>query len=141
MCCVIFDVIGQTMKRTTSNIDQIRRRRSLAGATTVLVCLVLLAFAPIAAAQTLPYEQGLATFRTSMTGPVPFMISLVGIIGCGAMLIFGGEISGFLRTMVFIVLVVSVIVEASSIVELFGGSWTGDAQPATFVLSPPSAAA
>jgi type IV secretion system protein VirB2 len=81
----------------------------------------------LAIAQAMPYEAGLGTFRTSMTGPVPFMISLVGIIGCGAMLVFGGEISGFLRTMVFIVLVVSIIVQASTIVRMFGGNWAGEA--------------
>ncbi|NID16423.1 TrbC/VirB2 family protein [Luteibacter yeojuensis] len=93
----------------------------------------------LALAQNLPYEEGLTTFRTSMTGPVPFIISLVGIVACGAMLIFGGEISGFLRTMVFIVLVVSVIVQASNIVELFGGRWEGDARGFFFIPSNASA--
>lgn len=77
------------------------------------------------AQQTLPYEGGLATFRESMQGPVPFIISLAGIVGCGAMLIFGGEISGFLRTMVFIVLVVAVIVQAENVIGMLGGSWEG----------------
>lgn len=78
------------------------------------------------AAAGLPYQKGIDTFYKSMTGPVPFIISLMGIVGCGAMLIFGGEISGFMRTMVFIVLVVAVMVQANSIVSLLGGSWTGD---------------
>lgn len=69
----------------------------------------------------LPYEAGLENLYTSLKGPVPFMISLAGIVGCGAMLIFGGEISGFLRTMVFIVLVVAVLVQAGSIVNLLKG--------------------
>lgn len=64
----------------------------------------------------LPYEGGLEALQDSFTGTVPFVISLAGIVGCGAMLIFGGEISGFMRTMVFIVLVVAVIVQASTII-------------------------
>ena len=92
----------------------------------ILMCLLIVPIAAVAQGQGLPYETGLATLRTSLTGPVPFMISLVGIVACGAMLIFGGEISGFLRTMVFIVLVISIIVEATSIVTLLGGSWAGD---------------
>jgi type IV secretion system protein VirB2 len=72
----------------------------------------------------LPYETGLQNLSDSMTGPVPFVISLLGIVGCGAMLIFGGEISGFMRTMVFIVLVVAVIVQAGSIVNLLKGTGT-----------------
>jgi len=69
----------------------------------------------------LPYEGGLTKFQESLEGPVPFAISLVGIVACGAMLIFGGEISGFMRTMVFLVLVISIIVQAGNIVELMGG--------------------
>jgi type IV secretion system protein VirB2 len=77
--------------------------------------------------QPLPYEAGLGSLYTSLTGPVPFIISLVGIVACGAMLIFGGEISGFLRTMVFLVLVISVIVQATAVVSMFGGNWEGKA--------------
>jgi type IV secretion system protein VirB2 len=66
----------------------------------------------------LPYEAGLQSLADSMSGPVAFVISLVGIVACGAMLIFGGEISGFMRTMVFVVLVGAVIVQAGSIVAL-----------------------
>jgi len=73
----------------------------------------------------LPYQEGIDVFRRSMSGPVPFVISLVGIIGCGAMLIFGGEISGFMRTMVFIILVVAVIVQAGAVVKLLGGDFKG----------------
>src|ERR1700755_3149612 len=108
-------------------LSQAKMARPLMRSVLVPLFLLLISLMPtLAFAQALPYEEGLATFRTSMTGPVPFIISLVGIVACGAMLIFGGEISGFLRTMVFIVLVVSVIVQASNIVELFGGSWEGD---------------
>lgn len=70
----------------------------------------------------LPYDEGLTAFRASLKGPVPFAISLVGIVACGAMLIFGGEISGFLRTMIFIILVVAVIVQADNVVSGLGGT-------------------
>lgn len=72
----------------------------------------------------LPYQKGINVFYESMTGPVPFIISLMGIVGCGAMLIFGGEISGFMRTMIFVVLVVSVIVQAKSLVAILGLDWS-----------------
>jgi len=92
----------------------------------VLLTLPSMALA-FAGDKTLPYEEGLGVLYTSLTGPVPFAISLVGIVACGAMLIFGGEISGFMRTLVFIVLVVAVIVQATSIVGMLGGDWTGKA--------------
>ncbi|MDR6642307.1 type IV secretion system protein VirB2 [Luteibacter sp. 1214] len=96
----------------------------------ISLAMCLYAIPCFAAGETdvLPYEKGMEVFYDSMTGPVPFVISLVGIIGCGAMLIFGGEISGFLRTMVFIILVVAVIVQAGSVVTMLGGKWATKAQ-------------
>ena len=66
----------------------------------------------------MPYEDGLDALTESLTGTVAFAISMIGIVACGAMLIFGGEISGFMRTMIFIVLVAAVIVQSASIVEM-----------------------
>lgn len=70
----------------------------------------------------LPFETNLGKLLTSMTGPIPMILSVVGIVGCGGMLIFGGEISGFTRTMVFLVLVISIIVQARAIVKALGGT-------------------
>lgn len=98
-----------------------------------VITLILLIVPELAIAQALPYEAGLGTLRTSLRGPVPFIISLVGIVACGAMLIFGGEISGFLRTMVFLVLVISIIVQASNLVTLLGGNWDGSVEATTSV--------
>lgn len=109
-------------------LDRLTNELIKAAPSLVLVILAMLAvfFPEMALAEEvadgkLPYEKGMKTFHESMTGTVPFVISLVGIIACGAMLIFGGEISGFMRTMVFIILVVAVIVQAGSVVELLGG--------------------
>ena len=90
------------------------------------ICLAILfiSFVPdvaYAADELMPYEGTMKKFKTSLEGPVPFAISLVGIVACGAMLIFGGEISGFMRTMVFLVMVIAVIVQASTVVTFLGG--------------------
>lgn len=108
----------------------------------LLLALVLATVPDLAHAlepKALPYENGLGSLYTSLTGPVPFIISLVGIVACGAMLIFGGEISGFLRTMVFLVLVISVIVQATAIVAMFGGNWKGQV-PGAITTQVPTAA-
>lgn len=80
------------------------------------------AFAGSAGGSGLPYENWLTTFRDSITGPVALTLSLVGIVGAGGMLIFGGDLSGFMRTMVFIVLVTSMLVGAKSLLEKISGS-------------------
>jgi len=69
----------------------------------------------------LPYETPLTNLRNSVTGPVAFTVSLIGIIGSFAALIFGGEMNGFLKTLVFIVLLVAVLVGANNLMSgLFG---------------------
>jgi type IV secretion system protein VirB2 len=69
----------------------------------------------------LPYESWLITLSDSLTGPVAYAIGLIGILGAGAMLIWGGEISGFMKTIIYVVLVMALLVGANSIMSnLFG---------------------
>ena len=97
--------------------------------TTLQVLLVLgftLAFASQAHASAaagggLPYEAWLTKLQESLTGPVAFSVSLIGIVGAGGVLIFGGELTAFLRTLVFIVLVMALLVGANTMMSgLFG---------------------
>lgn len=69
----------------------------------------------------LPYESWLETITSSITGPVAYAFMLIGIVGSGATLIFGGEINGFLRTLIYLVLVAAFLVGATRIMSgLFG---------------------
>ena len=72
----------------------------------------------------LPWEGPIATLRKSISGPVAFGIALLGIIGCGAGLIWGGEVSEFLRRTIYLVLVLCLIVFANSLLtsQLFSGA-------------------
>lgn len=65
----------------------------------------------------LPYEDWLETLTASLTGPVAFAISLLGIMVAGGVLIFGGELNAFFRTMVFLVLVIGLVIGAGSMME------------------------
>lgn len=75
----------------------------------------------------LPYEEWLSVVQKSLTGPVAFSISLIGIVTCGAILILGGgEIRGFVKTLVFIVLVMTLLIGANSLMSgLFNGASIG----------------
>jgi type IV secretion system protein VirB2 len=88
----------------------------------VLVLMLLPDMAHASATSDLPFTDGLEKLKGAISGPVAFGISLVGIIAAGAMLIFGGEMSGFLRTLVFLVLVIAIIVNASNIIVALGGN-------------------
>lgn len=67
----------------------------------------------------LPWESPLQTIQSSLSGPVAFGISLLALIGAGAGLVFGGELSGFIKTLFYIVIVIGVIVGANSLMGIF----------------------
>jgi type IV secretory pathway VirB2 component (pilin) len=65
----------------------------------------------------LPWETPLQTITQSLQGPVAYAISLLGIISCGGMLIWGGEINEFMRRGIMLVLVISLVVLASNVLS------------------------
>lgn len=69
----------------------------------------------------LPYESWLTNLRNSVTGPFAFTASLIGIVIAGGVLIFGGELNAFFRTLVFIVLVMALLVGAQNMMSTFFG--------------------
>ena len=80
----------------------------------------------------LPYESWLTNLRNSVTGPVAFALSIIGIVIAGGVLIFGGDLNAFFRTLVFIVLVMALLVGAQNMMgTLFGrGAEIADARHA-----------
>lgn len=79
------------------------------------------AHAAVGAGGGLPYEGWLAALRSSVTGPVAFALSIIGIVIAGGVLIFGGDLNGFFRTLVFITLVMALLVGAQNIMSNFFG--------------------
>ncbi|WP_426107815.1 conjugal transfer system pilin TrbC [Massilia sp. TSP1-1-2] len=89
----------------------------------VIACIFLLpqAMASTGESGGLPYEPWLVVLRNSVTGPVAFSLSLIGIVIAGGVLIFGGDLNGFFRTLVFLVLVMALLVGAQNMMStLFG---------------------
>jgi len=86
----------------------------------------------------LPWESALDTIKKSISGPVAFVIALLGIIATGATLIWGGEISEFSRRIIYVVLVVCIIVFANTL--LTGALFSGATVPAGGLQIDPAAA-
>ena len=90
-----------------------------------LLALIVLApeqaFASEGTGGSLPYESWLTNLRNSVTGPVAFTLSVIGIVIAGSVLIFGGDLNGFFRTLVFIVLVMALLVGAQNMMSTFFG--------------------
>ena len=102
------------------------RRPAVFYVTAMLMLGILLLAPPWALASegtggSLPYETWLTSLRNSVTGPVAFALSIIGIVIAGGVLIFGGDLSAFFRTLVFIVLVMALLVGAQNMMgTLFG---------------------
>ena len=79
------------------------------------------AFASEGTGGSLPYESWLQNLRNSVTGPVAFALATIGIVVAGGVLIFGGELNAFFRTIIFIVLVMALIVGAQNMMSTFFG--------------------
>ena len=77
--------------------------------------------AAVGAGGALPYETWLVNLRNSVTGPVAFTLSIVGIVVAGGILIFGGELNEFARRLCVLVLAISFLVAGAGIMTtLFG---------------------
>ncbi len=86
----------------------------------------------------LPWEGPLDKLRQSISGPVAFVVALLGIIATGATLIWGGEVSEFTRRIIYVVLVISMIVFANTM--LTGALFSGALAPQDGLLLDPGAA-
>ena len=80
------------------------------------------AYAGTTTGGSLPYETWLSSLRDSVTGPVAFSLSIIGIVVAGGVLIFGGDLHGFFRTLIFLVLVMAFLVGAQNMMTTFFGS-------------------
>jgi type IV secretory pathway VirB2 component (pilin) len=98
--------------------------KSLLWGSCLLLGLLLLshpAMASTAGGGGLPYEDWLSKLRDSVTGPVAFSLSIIGIVIAGGVLIFGGDLNGFFRTLVFLVLVMALVIGSQNIMSNFFG--------------------
>jgi len=73
--------------------------------------------------QGLPWEGPLDKLADFFTGPFAKSISLIAIVICFGILIFGGELNDFAKKAIYVVIGVAGVVGASSLLtNLFGGS-------------------
>jgi type IV secretory pathway VirB2 component (pilin) len=79
------------------------------------------AFASEGTGGSLPYESWLTSLRNSVTGPVAFSLSIIGIVIAGGILIFGGDLNGFFRTLIFLTLVMALLVGSQNMMSTFFG--------------------
>lgn len=79
-----------------------------------------LAHAAGAGGGALPWDTPLITLRQDLTGPVAFTVSLLAFFVCGISLVFGGEVSHFVRGMFMAILVASMLVSIVNVAAALG---------------------
>jgi len=90
----------------------------------ILALLVLFSHSAEAASTSgggLPYEDWLTKIRASVTGPIAYTLSILALVGAGSALIWGGDMNGFLRTLVLLVLVFAFLVAAQNTLSAITG--------------------
>lgn len=107
--------------QTQNNVKKIATFALMAVAIVALILMPDFAHAAGAGGGGMPWESPLQKLIDSLTGPVAIGISVLCILGAGLALAFGGEITGFVRTMIVIVLVVAVIVFAAGFLTQLTG--------------------
>ena len=88
----------------------------------VLAGAALASGTPGSSSNAMPWESGLKALTDSITGPVAQAIGLIAIVAAGAALIYGGDMTGFMRTAVYIVLVLGIIMSAANLLSTFTGA-------------------
>lgn len=97
-------------------------RRTLLGILALVLAVLPLPALAMAVAPP-AWQAPFTAFLRSATGPIAFGMSVVAIVGAGSVLLWGGEISEFVRRMVMLILVVGATMFSVAIVSrLFGGA-------------------
>lgn len=117
-------------------------RHNFPGAALTAFLLITLAlFADVALASNatpgggtgMQWEQPIQTIVRSISGPVAYGFLVLGLISIGARLVWGGEMSEFLRSAVYFVMVGSLIAFA---VGIIGGVMFAGAELPDFMVDP-----
>ncbi|WP_207002658.1 TrbC/VirB2 family protein [Trinickia mobilis] len=71
-----------------------------------------------ARATSMPWDTGLCSFANALLGKTAFCIALAAIFGAGSKLIFGEEVTGIVKSLLAIVIVIGILVGGASIYRL-----------------------
>lgn len=69
----------------------------------------------------MPWEAPLKKVQDSVSGPVAMVVSVLAIVAVGITLIFGGDMQGFVRQLLYVTLVIGLIIMANTVIEKLYG--------------------
>lgn len=89
----------------------------------VIAFLLSPALAQASSSSGMPWEDPLMKVVDSITGPVAFGVSVLGVVAAGIALVFGGQLDGFIQKLAILALVIALIVFAVNVLSsVFGVS-------------------
>ena len=68
----------------------------------------------------LPWDNAFRTLMNDLTGGTAGVLAVLGVFAAGLALLFGGEMGWFVRTLVFIVFVASLVALAPNVLQALG---------------------
>lgn len=68
----------------------------------------------------LPWDTAISTLQGDLTGPVATGISIIAFLGAGAALVFGEELGGISKKLLFVVLGIAMITLGNSFLSNLG---------------------
>lgn len=85
----------------------------------LIVMLLFFEKAAFASSDDLPWNTALQKLVNALSGKTAMLISMIGIFFAGGMLIFGGDLGNFGKSLMMVVLVGSMMGGLSSVVGMF----------------------
>ncbi len=93
--------------------------RSAVFATVLLMAVLCVPMAAFANQDSVVWNTGLEKLINALSGKTALMISMLGLFAAGGILIFGGQLGSFGRSLMMIILVGSILGALSSVVKFF----------------------
>lgn len=114
------------MKKLTASTQDRAARRHMIVLSMIALFVIWMALGTSAHASEagtgLEWEAPLQAFVRSVTGPVAFGVAFLAMCTCGFLLAWGGEINEFVRRVIMLILVLSIIMFAGNILRrMFAG--------------------
>ncbi|MBR1672507.1 MAG: TrbC/VirB2 family protein [Fretibacterium sp.] len=87
-----------------------------------LLALLCVPMTALAKTDDVAWNTGMEKLIDALSGKTALLVSMVGLFFAGGMLIFGGQLSGFGRSVMMVVLVGSMLGALASVTKMFSSS-------------------
>ncbi|WP_434716389.1 TrbC/VirB2 family protein [Paraburkholderia sp. A3RO-2L] len=84
----------------------------------LLIGLYAYAASSFATGVTMPWDSPMCSIATALTGKAAFAIAVASFFGAGAKMVWGEELTGMTKTLLSIVMAISLLIGGASVVKM-----------------------